>query len=216
MRIAIIAPIPTLRLGLGAILTASISAREGVSDFEVVYQAASLSDLLSDRPAIDLLVLSEDAYSLSELHEAIARYEGQFSLLVISEDQDAITRLTGFAPRAWGVLPVDASPEELLAAVGALKEGLWVGTPALIEPLLRPNRSGALQPDDLLTESLTGRETQILELLAHGLANKQIALALDISEHTVKFHLSSIYSKLGVANRAEAVRQGIQRGLVSL
>ena len=57
---------------------------------------------------------------------------------------------------------------------------------------------------------------QVLELLARGLANKQIAVSLGISEHTAKFHVSSIYSKLGATNRAEAVRTGIQKGLVSL
>jgi DNA-binding NarL/FixJ family response regulator len=56
----------------------------------------------------------------------------------------------------------------------------------------------------------------VLQLLAHGLANKQIALALNISEHTVKFHVSSIYNKLGATNRTEAVRAGVQRGLVVL
>ncbi len=56
----------------------------------------------------------------------------------------------------------------------------------------------------------------MLQLLAHGLANKQIALALGISEHTVKFHISSIYTKLGASNRTEAVRLGMQRGLVVL
>jgi len=55
-----------------------------------------------------------------------------------------------------------------------------------------------------------------LQLLAHGLANKQIAIRLGISEHTVKFHISSIYAKLGVTNRTEAVRVGVQRGLVFL
>jgi two-component system, NarL family, response regulator YdfI len=56
----------------------------------------------------------------------------------------------------------------------------------------------------------------VLQLLALGLSNKQIAARLSISEHTVKFHTSSIYTKLGVAGRTEAVRAGVQRGLISL
>jgi NarL family two-component system response regulator YdfI len=55
-----------------------------------------------------------------------------------------------------------------------------------------------------------------LQLLAQGLANKQIAISLGISEHTVKFHVSSLYAKLGATNRTEAVRLGIQSGLVLL
>jgi DNA-binding NarL/FixJ family response regulator len=69
---------------------------------------------------------------------------------------------------------------------------------------------------DPLDGPLTERESQVLQLLAHGLANKQIALALSISEHTVKFHVSSIYTKLRASNRTEAVRAGVQRGLVVL
>ena len=65
-------------------------------------------------------------------------------------------------------------------------------------------------------EDLTDRELQVLQRLAEGLANKQISVLLGISEHTVKFHVSSIFSKLGVANRTEAVRLGLQKGLVSL
>ena len=61
---------------------------------------------------------------------------------------------------------------------------------------------------------LTDRELQVLDLLADGYANKQISVELGISEHTVKFHVSSIYTKLNVSNRAEAVRLGIQRGLI--
>jgi len=63
---------------------------------------------------------------------------------------------------------------------------------------------------------LTPRETQVLGLLADGLANKQIAGMLGISDHTVKFHVESIMRRLGAANRAEAVRQGIRRGMLGL
>ncbi len=72
-------------------------------------------------------------------------------------------------------------------------------------------------PDaDPLLEPLTERESQVLQLLAQGLANKQIAASLGISEHTVKFHISSIYGKLGATSRTEAVRNGVQHGLVFL
>jgi NarL family two-component system response regulator YdfI len=56
----------------------------------------------------------------------------------------------------------------------------------------------------------------VLDLLGHGLSNKMIARELHISEHTVKFHISSLYTKLAVSNRAEAVSQGARHGLISL
>ena len=72
-----------------------------------------------------------------------------------------------------------------------------------------PNTSAISSP-------LTARESEVLDLLGHGLSNKMIARELHISEHTVKFHISSVYSKLGVSNRAEAVSQGARHGLISL
>lgn len=65
-------------------------------------------------------------------------------------------------------------------------------------------------------ERLTPRERQVLFLMSEGLGNKEIAARLGISDHTVKFHASSILGKLGAGSRTEAVSQGIKRGLISL
>ena len=67
-----------------------------------------------------------------------------------------------------------------------------------------------------LVEPLTPREMQVLTLLTDGLPNKQIARDLGVSEETIKFHLASIYGKLGASNRTDAVRQALRRGLVPL
>ena len=71
-------------------------------------------------------------------------------------------------------------------------------------------------PDDVEPESLTARELEVLELLAEGLPNKSIARRLNISDQTVKFHVASIYGKLGAVNRTDAVRRAVRRGLVVL
>jgi DNA-binding NarL/FixJ family response regulator len=70
--------------------------------------------------------------------------------------------------------------------------------------------------DDLPEEPLTPREIEVLGLIAEGLPNKAIARRLDISDQTVKFHVASIYGKLGAANRTDAVRRAFRRGLVTL
>ena len=70
--------------------------------------------------------------------------------------------------------------------------------------------------EDAPVERMTARELEVLELLADGLANKAIAARLGVSDETVKFHLSSILGKLGVANRTEAVRRAIRMGLVAI
>ena len=74
----------------------------------------------------------------------------------------------------------------------------------------------AARDDDGLVERLTPRELQVLELVADGLANKAIASRLGVSDETVKFHLGSIFGKLGASNRTEAVRGALRRGLVPL
>jgi DNA-binding NarL/FixJ family response regulator len=67
-----------------------------------------------------------------------------------------------------------------------------------------------------LSEEITSRETDVLRMLAEGLVNKDIATRLGISEHTVKFHISSILDKLGASTRTEAVALGIRRGLIPI
>jgi DNA-binding NarL/FixJ family response regulator len=111
------------------------------------------------------------------------------------------------------LLSSEASSEELIAAVQAVYQGLLVVPKSMFESLWIENPPEATGE---LIEQLTPRETEVLELLAQGLANKQIALELVISEHTVKFHVSSIYAKLGATNRMEAVRMGLQLGLITL
>jgi DNA-binding NarL/FixJ family response regulator len=135
-------------------------------------------------------------------------------VLLLTDDQSAAAQLMDLP--VWGVLSLDASPEELSAAVRALGEGLWTGSPALLQELLERQPVPMLEDGDSIVDPLTAREREVLQLVAEGLANKQIALSLGISEHTVKFHLSSLYTKLGVTSRTEAIRSGARRGWVVL
>ena len=70
--------------------------------------------------------------------------------------------------------------------------------------------------DEVIVEALTAREHEVLVLVADGLPNREIATTLAISEHTVKFHLASVFGKLGVSTRAEAVHKGIRRGVIDI
>jgi DNA-binding NarL/FixJ family response regulator len=114
---------------------------------------------------------------------------------------------------AVGLLPENASEEEILAAIRALSAGLLTGSPLLMQNLFL---GGQDREESAAKLELTPRETEVLRLLSLGLANKEIAFQLKISEHTVKFHVSSIFTKLGVTNRVEAVRLGIRIGLLDL
>ncbi len=181
---------PALRAGLRALLA---------SDQTV----SVVNDSPDEDSEADVVVTSAShgSFSTSEIGPA-----SEAATLFLSDDPLNVRGLTR-SLRVWGILPTDASSEELTAAIHALSQGLIVGTSTLLfetesEPLSRG--------------PLTDRESEVLGLLAKGLANKQIAVALGISEHTVKFHVSSIYAKLNVTNRTEAVREGLRGGWIAL
>lgn len=217
--VAIAAPL-LVRAGLRAVLGEA-------GDIEVTAEAGSLvdlaglPDLLEDT---DVLLVVGDAAAqgeagasfLTSLRRLLRGSEDRLALLWLADRPQAVQNVAGMPWRALGLLPLEAAPDELAAALRALVEGLWVGTPELVAPLLRRGVELAATEDEAPIEPLTDREAEVLQLLVRGLANKQIAVALGISEHTVKFHISSIYAKLDASNRTEAVRVGLQRGLVVL
>jgi DNA-binding NarL/FixJ family response regulator len=110
------------------------------------------------------------------------------------------------------VLPSNVSAAQLTAAIEAAVAGLIVMDPSEVESVV-PVRGTSEAPDQL-AEALTHREIEVLRLIAEGLGNKEIASKLNISEHTVKFHVASIMGKLSAASRTEAVMLGIRRGFV--
>jgi len=111
-----------------------------------------------------------------------------------------------------GAISGDATPQEIESAVHAAMAGLVVTTPTLLSGLL----PDAQLFGEELAEPLSVRELEVLDRLAEGLSNKLIAHRLSISEHTVKTHVASIFAKLGVSSRTEAVSQAVRRGLVML
>ena len=207
-RVFVVAPSPVMRAGLRSMLAAVDGA-----DVEVVGQAAGLAgaELEPALSGADVVLLADEEL-LEEAALALADGEDvRQALLVLSDDEDAVGKLRSLPLRGWGVVPPDAPPEELGAAAAAVGRGLVVLPPSLTERLL-----GTPTAVEALSEPLTAREDEVLALLGRGLPSKLIARELNISEHTVKFHVSSVYAKLGVTNRAEAVSQGARRGLISL
>jgi NarL family two-component system response regulator YdfI len=113
------------------------------------------------------------------------------------------------------ILPVGASAGEIVAAIRAAAMGLVVLAPELVEDVFVPSSRTSIVPRVPL-QALTAREVEVLEMLALGLGNKAIAARLGISEHTVKFHLSSIFTKLDASSRTQAVAMGVRLGLILL
>lgn len=111
-----------------------------------------------------------------------------------------------------GILPVDVDAEQLSKALEAVVSGLIVVHPGE----LRVSRSPENPMNSVLesVEALTVREREVLQMLALGLGNKEIAVRLKISDHTVKFHVASILGKLSASTRTEAVSMALRRGLI--
>lgn len=205
IRLAILAPTPALRSGLRAMLAAD-------ERVEVVAEAETVETL--DIEFLDVVLVAGDGFTPEAMQRLLENSDSLPALLLLTDDAQSSRSLISLPVRAWGLLPMDAGEEELLAAVFAIHEGLLAAAPALMQPLLGP--ATVTEEADELAEELTRREDEVLQLLAQGLANKQIALRLNISEHTAKFHISSIFAKLGVTNRTEAVRRGARLGLIVL
>ena len=142
------------------------------------------------------------------------------SLVVLADDGDASPLVTALGAAVRGLLPRDARPHEIVAAVGAAAAGLVAFTTAHFAAM----RSGPIvaaasrfgRADGATDAPLTPRELEVLRMIADGLGNKQIAARLAISEHTVKFHVGSVFAKTRASTRAEAVMIGARRGLIVL
>jgi NarL family two-component system response regulator YdfI len=158
------------------------------------------------------VVLLEWLHRSTEALEPLLKSGPVFVLLV--EDDDFAALAAGLRSGLRAALPRHASASEITAAIEAAAEGLIVLHPQTL-PSLQLEQP-VLRPPDEITATLTPRETEVLRMLAEGLANKNIAFRLGISEHTVKFHIASIYSKLNASSRAEAVAIGIRQGIILL
>ena len=164
-------------------------------------------DALEDTPA-DVVVwdLGADARAAQDRIEQFERAETEVVALVPSQ----AVASPALAAGARGLLTRETSGAALAAAVRAVRAGLVVVDPALASALI-PARDRTP-----LADELTAREQEVLQQLSLGLANKEIAAKLHISDHTVKFHVNAILAKLGVTSRTEAVVAAARRGLVIL
>jgi DNA-binding NarL/FixJ family response regulator len=208
IRLAVADDHPVVREGLVAMLQTE-------ADFEVVGEAGSGPEALAlvastdpDVLLLDLAMPGVDGVGVLRRLKSDGVRTRVIVFTVFDTDERIIAALEAGAA---GYLLKGTPREELFAAVRAVGRGESLLTPAATSAVLRRVR-GESSP----VPALTTREKLVLEHLARGLGNKQIAAALGITERTVKFHVSSVFSKLGVGNRTEAVTRAAQLGLVTL
>jgi len=209
-RVLVIAANPLARAGLAGLL----SDQSGIL---VVGQTAGDADLIDVvevyRP--DVLIWDMGFDSLSAL-DAVSALGGAPPVLALFNQRDSLNEtlhlLLGAGVR--GALLQESSVEMLLSAVEAVAQGLVVLAEPFAEALQTPTSRDASAV--LPVELLTARETQVLHLVAEGLPNKTIAHRLGISEHTVKFHINAILTKLNAQSRTDAVVRATRLGLIAL
>ena len=109
---------------------------------------------------------------------------------------------------------LDEAGIEIAAEFRTLKEAR--ASTAAADAIVLADRARDAADDEWIEQPLTRREIEVLQLLAEGLPNKSIADRLGISDQTVKFHVASIFSKLGASNRTDAVRLGLRRGMIDV
>jgi DNA-binding NarL/FixJ family response regulator len=198
IRVVVLASSPMVRAGLEAMVRMH-------ERFGVVGDMSRNGDFAGAVPAAspDVIVADADArrpHALSNSPPVV--------LLADDLSRTELRRELHGGVRA--ILPRDANDAELAAAIEAVVAGLTVLSPEDMDVLLP---APADTPQEM-SEPLTARESEVLALLSQGAANREIAHKLGISEHTAKFHVSSVLSKLGAATRTEAVARGMREGLI--
>jgi DNA-binding NarL/FixJ family response regulator len=207
VRVLIVSPSPLARGGMEAL----VRGLEGVMLIAStgVAEAASLAAQLLP----DVALLDVDAGAPEDL-EAIARLaQAQPGLPIVALGGRPGATSQALVFGASALLPSDVDPATLHAALQASVQRLVIIPRSEIAAIL-PAEEPAEARGDLPQESLTPRELEVLQGMARGLTNRQMALRLKISEHTVKFHAAAVLGKLAARSRAEAVARGISYGWI--
>jgi two-component system, NarL family, response regulator YdfI len=211
IRAFIVAASPLARAGLENLLAArgvEVVGSAGTTDAF----AGQLADV-----APEVVLIDSPGEPLDALIDSVVAngFAADLNLVILGEGETPSASAAAMNAGIRALLPRDTSPDQLVAALQAAASGLLVLHPAQVKDAF-PAISETATALEELTESLTRREREVLQMLAAGLGNKEIAARLSISDHTVKFHVGAILGKLGASSRTEAVSIGIRRGLILL
>lgn len=187
------------------------------SSFKLVGSAAGLAGLAERVQELQAEVVLVDLPQADPqfASRAAALQRAGAAVVVLIDEPDANWTSRALRAEVRALLAREASREEIHSAIQAASNGMVLLDPEIAKDLLAGNRQGgAADPALERFEELTPREIEVLRMMAEGLGNKEIAARLGISDHTVKFHISSILAKTGAATRTEAVTLGIRMGLI--
>jgi len=209
IRVLLVDDHPVMRDGLRLVLSTQ-------SDFEVVSEAANGDEAIAlarrTHPDIVLMDLEMPGIDGMQATESIKREFPQMHIIVFTAYFSDEQIIGAMRAGASGYLLKGAPRGELFQAIRTAHAGGMPLEPQVASRLMKRVREEA----QTVPWDLTEREREVLQLLAQGMANKQIARELTISLRTVKFHVSSLLSKLNASNRTEVVTEAVARGLITL
>jgi DNA-binding NarL/FixJ family response regulator len=213
-RIVIAATNQIVRAGLEALVSEQPSLRLTGSVVGTATLARQVEDLQPDVLLLEADVHDDEAL-LAALGLDAARH---LPAIVLLTDIPHNSRVTNDLWRAGvrALLPRETTASEIVAAIEAAAIGLYVLHQETIDAVLRDEPPAERALVSTILQPLSPREVEVLGMIAEGLGNKTIAWRLGISEHTVKFHVGSIFNKLNATSRTEAVTLGIRQGLIMI
>ncbi len=204
----------------------NILEREG--DFEIIAEAdssRSATDLALDlSPDVILMDLSLPAPGGIETTTRIKRELASTAIIVLAVDEDEESLFDAIKAGAAAFILKDVGPDDLIMIIRRVRNGEYLindrvfAKPAVASRVLKEFRDLAVygQPETPIFAPLSPREVEILDNIAQGMTNKQVAYALSISEQTVKNHMSSILRKLSVNDRTQAVVYAMRQGWIKM
>jgi NarL family two-component system response regulator YdfI len=206
IKIAVVATSAVRRAGLESIVRSH-------AEFQLAGSFGAMTGLASFARSDDLDVIVIDSDSI---HGLLLKPTSDAAIVLLTQVSHArsTSRLLRSGVRA--ILSRESAPDDILSAIYAAYDGLVLLSTGTALSLAAVYGDQPLEIEDEFSEEITSREADVLRMLAEGLVNKDIAARLGISEHTVKFHISSILDKLGASTRTEAVTLGIRRGLIPI
>jgi two-component system, NarL family, response regulator YdfI len=219
IRVLVVASAAAVQAGLEAILSRD-------AGMELVGRSVTLRSIADGvaehEPDIVLIELPEgqtsDVLRLLPLLSVDADDGGRGApgVVLLTDEREATPLWGALHAGVRALLRRDAAPNEIVAAVVAAAAGLVTIAPEWLDVAapVRAATARAASPGAMHETPLSAREIEVLRMIADGLANKQIAARLGISEHTVKFHVASVFAKLHASTRAEAVMTGARRGMI--
>lgn len=186
---------------------ATLRAAEELALLPVALPSTLLFRVQSDSPDVIVIAAGEALVAGAGNRSGLREIFSETPTVLLAEEPGAAMVRNAARMHIYSVLPMEVTTQALVAAIAATVAGFAVTLPREPSPTVDATPG---------SEHLTAREVEILRLIARGHRNKQVAAQLNISEHTVKFHISSVMAKLGARTRTEAVTIGVTRGLVAI